>query len=212
MKNFLQKFFAAIFNSQYIVRNPYINFAAFNEYRRTTIFKKLVTMDVGSVLYPEAIIYNDCNNPSKIIVGKESHIQGELKIFKYGGEIKIGNNSYVGKESRIWSGDSVTVGNHVLISHGCNIIDTDSHELDSKERSLRYKDLIKNGPWENKGSILSKPIVINDYVWISFNVTILKGVTIGKGAIIGANSVVTKDVPEYCLAVGNPAQIVKKLK
>jgi acetyltransferase-like isoleucine patch superfamily enzyme len=212
MSNFLQKLIAFFFNSKFIIRNPYINFNAYNEYRRLTIFKKLVTMDTTSVFYPETIIYNNANDPSKIVIGKESHIQGELNVFKYGGQITIGDNAYIGKDSRIWSGESITIGNNVLISHFCNIIDTDSHETDAIERAERYKDLVKNGPWSTKGSIKSSPIVIHDHAWISFNVTILKGVTIGEGAIIGANSVVTKDVPEYCLAVGNPAQIVKKLK
>ena len=168
-------------------------------------------MDSGSFLYPEAIIYNDSNDPSKIIIGKDSHIQGELNVFNYGGKIQIGDNTYIGKDSRIWSGDYITIGNNVLISHCCNIIDTDSHEINHIERAERYKDLIKQGPWRTKGSIQSKPIIIKDYAWISFNVTVLKGVTIGTGSIIGANSVVTKDVPDYALVIGNPAKIVKNL-
>ena len=48
-------------------------------------------------------------------------------------------------------------------------------------------------------------------IWIGFGSTILKGVKIGKGSIIGANSLVTQDIPEYCVVVGNPAQVVKKL-
>ncbi|RGH46417.1 hypothetical protein DW917_01115 [Prevotella sp. AM42-24] len=48
-------------------------------------------------------------------------------------------------------------------------------------------------------------------VWNKNNVCILSSVNIGKGAIIGANSVVTHDVPPYCVAAGNPARIIKKL-
>lgn len=54
------------------------------------------------------------------------------------------------------------------------------------------------------------PINIGDDVWIGANVTILKGVTIGKGAVIGAGSVVTKDIEAYSIAVGNPAEVIKK--
>ncbi len=54
-----------------------------------------------------------------------------------------------------------------------------------------------------------KDIVVEEDVWIGMNVTLLPGVTIGRGAIIGAASVVTKSIPPYAVAVGNPAKVVK---
>jgi acetyltransferase-like isoleucine patch superfamily enzyme len=57
--------------------------------------------------------------------------------------------------------------------------------------------------------MISKPTKIGDRVWIGANVTILKGVTIGNDAVVGAGSVVTKDVPERAIAVGNPAKVIK---
>lgn len=59
---------------------------------------------------------------------------------------------------------------------------------------------------------IKRNIIIGDDVWISSNVTVLKGVTIGTGAVIGAGAIVTKDVPEYGIAVGNPARVVKYRK
>ncbi len=59
--------------------------------------------------------------------------------------------------------------------------------------------------------IKSAPVVIEDHVWIGFNLAILKGVTMGKGAIIGAGSVVTKDVEPFTVVAGNPAKIIKRL-
>ena len=56
-----------------------------------------------------------------------------------------------------------------------------------------------------------RPIVIEDDVWIGRRAIIMGGVTIGKGAVIGAGSVVTKDVPPYCVAAGNPAIVRKNL-
>ncbi|WP_321391936.1 DapH/DapD/GlmU-related protein [uncultured Desulfuromusa sp.] len=53
------------------------------------------------------------------------------------------------------------------------------------------------------------PVFIGDDVWIGAHASVMKGVTIGKGAVIGAGSVVTKDIPEYAIAVGNPARVVK---
>ncbi|CAO5002252.1 polysialic acid O-acetyltransferase [Microcystis aeruginosa NIES-2521] len=59
--------------------------------------------------------------------------------------------------------------------------------------------------------IKSAPVVIEDHVWIGFNVAILKRVTIGKVAIIGAGSVVTQDVEPFTVVAGNPAKIIKRL-
>ena len=58
--------------------------------------------------------------------------------------------------------------------------------------------------------VSTAPIVIEDETWVGANVVILAGVTVGKHCIIAAGSVVTKDVPAYSVAVGNPARVVKK--
>lgn len=172
----------------------------------------MVSLGDKSLLYKQSNVENYQNDKSKIIIGNDSHIRSELLVFKYGGSIKIGSNSYIGEGTRIWSGDSVTIGDNVLISHNVNIVDTNSHELDAIERSQRYSELIQSGHWVDKGSILTSPILIKDYAWISFGAIILKGVTIGEGAIVAAGSVVTKDVPDFVVVAGNPAQIVKSLK
>ena len=56
-----------------------------------------------------------------------------------------------------------------------------------------------------------KPILIKKGAWIGANVVVLRGISIGKHAIVGAGSVVTKDVPDYAVVVGNPAKVVKML-
>ncbi len=178
------------------------------------LIKKNAQQVVGSdyTFYPETIISNMQNNPDNIAIGVNTHIRGTLLIYKYGGKITIGNNSYVGDGSRIWSGEKITIGNDVLIAHNVNVIDTQAHELDASERSQRYLELIKKGPWTNKGNIETKAITIHNKAWISFNAIILKGVTIGEGAIVAAGSVVTKDVAPYTMVAGNPAVFVKKVK
>lgn len=171
-----------------------------------------VVQNEGGQFYPEAQVVNLQNDASKIRIGKGTHIRGILHIFLYGGEITIGQDCYIGDHSRIWSGESVKIGNFVQISHNVNIIDTSAHEIDAYERAERYVDLINNGAWQHKGNVLTAPIIIEDYVWISFNVSVLRGVHIGQGAIIGAGSVVTKNVPAFTLVAGNPAVVVKHLK
>ena len=165
----------------------------------------------NSYFYHDAIIGNGQGDKSKIIVGDDCHIRGTLLIFPYGGKITIGNNCYVGDLSRIWSAESVTIGDDVLISHGVGISDTNAHELDAEERAANARNTMKNGLPKIKGSVLSSPIVIGNKAWINFNAIILKGVTIGEGAIVSAGSVVTKDVPPYTLVGGNPAKILKSL-
>ena len=219
MKKLIQKIFAKIFNSSYVRGNPFIfgidrkvnEITEKERTRKIEEYASLVLLGKDSGFYEETVVYNASLKRENIVIGEGTHIRGELLVQKYGGKIKIGDNSYVGTGTKIWSGESITIGNDVLISHNCNIIDTNSHEIDHIERAERHRQLIKSGPWENKGSIQTKPIAIGDHAWISFNVTVLKGVTIGEGAIIAAGSVITKDIPPFTLVAGNPARIIKTL-
>lgn len=147
-----------------------------------------------------------------ITIGKNSLIEGKLLVFSYGGKITIGNNSYIGYGSNVRSGQSISIGNNVLISHNVNIIDTNSHEIDYLERAENYKKALVYGMPKEKGNVLTGEIIIEDYVWVSYGVSILKNIKIGKGAIIASNSVVTKDVPAFSMVAGNPAKVMKMLK
>ncbi len=167
-------------------------------------------IDKGSMYYPEASVDNSRLRES-IRIGKNTHIRGHFLIFKYGGSITIGNDCYIGDGTRIWSGDSVTIGNDVLISHNVSIVDTNAHEINHIERADRYRELIKHGAWDDKGSIITTPIIIEDYAWLSFGSTILRGVTIGEGAIVAAGAVVTKDVKPFTIVAGNPAVFIKNI-
>jgi acetyltransferase-like isoleucine patch superfamily enzyme len=174
--------------------------------------KKLVSLQKSASLYEQCQINNFQNDKTKIQIGFNTHVRGNLQVFAYGGSISIGEHCYVGENSYIWSGDKIIIGNHVLISHSVNIVDTNSHEIDFVERSEGYKHILSKGHPKNKGSISTSPIVIEDYAWISFGSIILKGVRVGKGAIVAAGSVVTKDVKEFTLVAGNPAKEIKNLR
>jgi acetyltransferase-like isoleucine patch superfamily enzyme len=211
------KLIGRFFRIRKVFRYFFFKFISIDEISQLINEKKvnncLTYISIGdkSFFYKEAKVINMRKDKSAIIIGNSSHIKAELLVFPYGGNIKIGNSTYIGEGSRMWSGESITIGNNVLISHNCNIMDTNSHEIDYLERAEGFKNLILHSHPKVKGSVLTKSIVIEDYAWINFNVTILKGVTIGKGAIIAAGSVVTKDVPAFAVVAGSPAKIVKQL-
>ena len=117
----------------------------------------------------------------KCVFGKNIHFKGTAMI----------NFNCTFLDSNI-----ITIGHCALIGPGCNIICT-NHVLDADERL--------------KGGFCDKPVVIGDKTWLGANVTVLPGVTIGEGAVIGAGSVVTKDIPPYTVAVGNPCRVIKQL-
>ena len=96
----------------------------------------------------------------------------------------------------------MTIGNNVLLGHAVYISDNN--------HGMSNSDALKIPPVERQ--LYSKGAVrIGNNVWIGRHVCIMPGVTIGDNCIIGANSVVTKDVPANCVAVGLPAQIIKMI-
>jgi len=173
--------------------------------------RRLSNSSITARFTGNSMIHNMPERPEQIKVGSGTLVEGELLIFKYGGKIVIGENSYVGRNTLIWSGESVHIGSNVLISHNCNISDTSAHEFDHEERAERFENLMRHGYPVDKAAILTAPIIIEDYAWINPYVIIIKGVKIGKGAIIAAGSVVTKDVKPFTMVAGNPAKVVKEL-
>lgn len=165
-----------------------------------------------AVFHDTARVFNYQNDKNSITLGANSHVRGELLTFAYGGKIEIGSFCFIGEGSRIWSGEHIRIGDTVMISHGVNVIDTNSHETNHQERADGCIRIITEGHPTCKGNIKTAPIHIKDNAWINFNSFIMKGVTVGEGAIVGAHSVVTRDVPPHTLVAGNPAVVIKSLK
>ena len=114
----------------------------------------------------------------------------------FGDGSSFGDGGHITCINRISIGNGVRIGRKVFITdNGHGIFNREQLELPANLR-----------PLVSKG-----PVIIEDNVWIGEMSCILPGVTIGRGAVIGANAVVTKDIPPYSLAVGNPAHIVKQL-
>lgn len=149
-------------------------------------------------------------------IGIDSLIGGSLIIEAPSGMIFIGNNSFIGEGTSINSRASINIGNNVLIAANCILQDHDSHSINYQERkedvNYAIKRLKGNADLKKDFSkVKTNPIIVEDDVWISNGVTILKGVKIGARSIIGTKSVVTKDVPQDSFAAGNPATVIKKL-
>lgn len=122
---------------------------------------------------------------------------GEEKHLIFGDRVQV--NDYV----HISAMDKVKIGNDVLMASHIYISDN-SHGF--------YKGELQSTPEQPPimRSYYIAPVVIEDNVWIGEGVVIMPGVVIGKGSIIGANSTVTKSIPPACIAVGQPARVVKK--
>lgn len=155
-------------------------------------------LGAGAALLPEAEINNFSGGPEHISVGDNSYVRGRLLTYGHGGKISIGDWCYVGVRTEIWSMESISIGNRVLIAHNVNIHDGTAHSDDPAERHQHFRHIIQKGHpavARDLPGVESAPVIIEDDVWISFGVTILRGVRIGKGSVVAAGSVVTRDVP-----------------
>ena len=114
--------------------------------------------------------------------------------------ISIGNNVNIEQNVHIIAHSRVSIGNNVTITGSCSIVDVEHpyNDIDS---------MLKIG---NRISAIRKTVMIGDDSFIGYGVHINPGVSIGKYCIIGARSVVTKDIPDYCVVVGNPGKIIKR--
>lgn len=130
----------------------------------------------------------------------ENVILGGPGDFSYR-SIELGSNVYIGPRATFNSSIStIRIGNKVLFGPEVMIMGGD-HRFDLVGKYIF--DITEKLP-EN-----DKDILIEDDVWVGARVVILKGVTIGRGSVIGAGSVVTKSIPPYSVAVGNPARVVR---
>ncbi len=114
----------------------------------------------------------------------------------YGYNIEIGENFFANHNTVILDGAKVVFGNNVFVAPNCGFY-TAGHPIDIGRR--------------NKGLEYAYPITVGDNVWIGAGVHVLPGVTIGSNVVIGAGSIVTKDIPDDSVAVGNPCKVIHKI-
>lgn len=138
---------------------------------------------------------------SKVYIGKNSIVQVDSYHLKYGHhkpKLIIRDNVTIGSCSEVTAANNIEIEDDVIIAPHCYIADN-SHCFEKVDVSIRYQGLDK-----------VKPIKIKKGAWLGWGVVVLPGVMIGQNSVIGANSVVTKDVPDYSVAVGAPAMVIKQ--
>lgn len=118
-----------------------------------------------------------------------------------GGTVRIGRGSEIGERCRISIANSLEIGGKVLLSPNVYITDCD-HEYRNVDIPVIDQGVVQKG----------QKVSIGEGSYIGINAVIVGNVKIGKHCVIGANSVVTKDVPDYCVAVGSPARVIKNMK
>src|SRR6478735_2690780 len=134
---------------------------------------------------------------SKVIIWKGSRIEAIGSARGPTPKIEIGDDTVIHLGFHCGAAESVKIGRDVLIAGRVYITDHD-HVFDDPARPARWNE-----------SLVSKPVVIEDGVWLGEGCVILKGVTVGRRSVVGAYAVVTKDVPPGAVVGGIPAKVIK---
>jgi acetyltransferase-like isoleucine patch superfamily enzyme len=112
--------------------------------------------------------------------------------------LQVGSNTFLGTGARIWALKDIRIGNDVMFGPEVYVMDG-YHRIDVIGKTIR-----------DSGADERQPVVIDDDVWVGTRTTIMKGVRIGQGSVIGAESLVTKSLPPYVIAGGNPCRVIRK--
>lgn len=136
-----------------------------------------------------------------IVLEDSVTVRPYAQIWSGGGTVRIGAGSEIGERCRISIANSLNIGEKVLLSPNVYITDCD-HEYRNISVPVIDQGIVQKG----------QTVSIGDGSYIGINVVIVGNVNIGKHCVIGANSVVTKDVPDYCVAVGSPAMVIKEME
>lgn len=145
-------------------------------------------------------------NPAYVKLAKTvtiNHVSSIAAIIEYAGinytpYIEIGEGCQIGAFANIAACNKIIIGKNVLTASYVQITDH-NHGYQDTTKPIMHQSIESHGPIE-----------IGDGSWIGFGCHILSGVTIGKNAVIGANSVVSRDIPNFSVAVGSPAKVVKQ--
>ena len=142
-------------------------------------------------------------------VGRHTTIWRASLAADEGAVIEIGDYCYIANASLVCS-ERIQIGSRVLVAGGVTIADSDFHPLAPAARLADTVALSPVGDRARRPRVETRPVRIEDDVWVGYNATILKGVTVGAGALVAPGALVLRDVPPGAEVAGNPAVIVSK--
>lgn len=136
----------------------------------------------------------ECSDGGDLRIGARCEIHPYARLMTRGGSIRLGDYCSVNPYSVLYGHGGLEIGSRVRIAAHVVIVPS-AHGTDDVDVPIMDQE------------VEMRPVVIGDNVWIGAGARILGGVEIGTGAIIGAGAVVTRDVPDYAVAVGVPAKV-----
>lgn len=144
---------------------------------------------------------SDVKGQEKLLKNLLGEIHGEFSVMApfycdYGYNIEIGEHFFANHNTVILDCAKVIFGKYVFIAPNCGFY-TAGHPIDTERR--------------NAGLEYAYPITVGDNVWFGGGVQVLPGVTIGSNVVIGAGSVVNRDIPDNCVAAGNPCRVIRPI-
>jgi acetyltransferase-like isoleucine patch superfamily enzyme len=169
---------------------------------KTSLYYSLVFGHIGRQckIYKPLLL----SNPRFVFIGNNTLIRAGARIETIvlnesdPPSLKIGNNVNIEQNAHLICGKGIIIEDNVSVAPNCAVLDT-KHPFKDVTDQTKLGDRIEPG---------SRPIIIGENSLIGFGSIILPNVRIGRNCIIGANSTVRHDVPDFCVAAGNPASIV----
>jgi len=158
---------------------------------------------LGKIGASSRLIDPKIDGHSRIFIGSNVYINDKAWLAcepltgDVNAKLSIGDGTYIGRFSHIYATSKIEIGKKVLMADKVYLSDN-LHGYQNIELPVIYQAIQQ-----------TNPVIIKDGAWLGENVCVI-GASVGKNSVIGSNSVVTKDIPDYCVAVGSPAVIIKR--
>ena len=186
------------------------------------LYRVILLRIIVRIRYKSKIsVFTHIKRVRNFYIGKNSHLLGRCFIFNRQGKVHIGNGVeicdgvrlfaseigntiiiedgvYINNDCIFYAANRITIKKNAIIGPGVRIFDN-NHNFSDTSTAIKFQGLS------------SSPVTIGEGAWIGTNAIILSGVTIGQNSVVGAGSVVTESIPDYTVAAGSPAKVLKRI-